>query len=98
MAVPYMRIFPSAPRSQTPSVYIPPLVCETQVLHPYTRKGETKVQYSLLFQFLDNGPITQVNAVFNESSGETSQVQFVYLHLSALNTMRSGFGRVHWLE
>jgi hypothetical protein len=43
----------SAPCSQTPAVYVPPLMSET-VSHPYRTTGKIIVLYMLIFMFLDN--------------------------------------------
>jgi hypothetical protein len=49
-----VKIFPSAPCSQTPSVCVPPLMSRDQVSHPHKTTGIVIILYILIFTFLDS--------------------------------------------
>jgi hypothetical protein len=48
------QIFSSAPYSQTPSAYLPPLNVSDQVSHPYKTKEKIMVLVNVIFIFLDS--------------------------------------------
>jgi hypothetical protein len=66
-----VQIFSSAPCSQTPSVYVPPLMSRNQVSYPYKNRDKIIDLCSLFFAILDTR-----QEVLNWTRGSTARIQF----------------------